>query len=292
MHLIADRKGKIWEEKSGQDRTLEWLYGHMAGRILLKALVAPAVSRFGGILLDSGLSRLAIRPFIRRHDIDMTEYRPKKYRSYNDFFTRRMKPEARRVDMAPEILVSPCDGRLSVYELNEQASFSIKHTLYTAESVLWDRKLAAQYAGGYAWVFRLCVEDYHRYIYVDGGRVAKMVWIPGVLHTVNPVANEHFPIYKENTREYYILDSEHFGEMIQMEVGALLVGKIRNHKRGTNVKRGWEKGKFAFGGSTILLMTKKGAVCPDRDILENSRRGIETRVHLGEGVGKAGAMPQ
>ena len=286
MHLVADRRGRVTEEESLQDRVLEGLYGHAVGRALLRPLVTPLVSHLGGILLDSGLSRIGIRHFIRSHDIDMTEYRPKKYRSYNDFFTRRMKPEARRVEMAPEVLVSPCDGRLSVYEIDEKVSFSIKHTRYTAESILRDRKLAAEYAGGYVWVFRLCVEDYHRYIYADGGKVTKMVWIPGALHTVNPVANDHYPIYKENTREYYVLDSEHFGEMIQMEVGALLVGKIRNHNRGINVKRGWEKGKFAFGGSTVILMTRKGAVSPDRDILENSRRGIETKVRLGEGVGR------
>ncbi|MCI8286330.1 MAG: phosphatidylserine decarboxylase [Lachnospiraceae bacterium] len=286
MGLVADRKGKITQEVSLQDRFLGELYGHAAGRALLKLLVIPAVSRLGGRILDSGLSRVFISGFIRRHGIDMTEYRPKKYCSYNDFFTRRMEPKARRVEMAPDVLVSPCDGRLSVYELNEKASFSIKHTRYTAESLLQDKKLAASYAGGYVWIFRLCVEDYHRYIYADGGSVAKLVWIPGVLHTVNPVANDEYPIYKENTREYCILHSDNFGEMIQMEVGALLVGKIRNHNRGINVKRGWEKGKFAFGGSTIVLITKKGEVCPDRDILENSGRGIETKVRLGEGVGR------
>ena len=286
MGLIADRKGNVTEEVSQQDRFQEELYGHAAGRALLRFLVTPAVSRLGGRFLDSGLSRVFIGRFVRSHGIDMSEYRPKKYRSYNDFFTRRMEPKARRVEMAPEVLVSPCDGRLSVYEINEKASFSIKHTRYTAESLLQNKKLAASYAGGYVWVFRLCVEDYHRYIYADGGTVSKLVWIPGVLHTVNPVANDEFPVYKENTREYCILHSDNFGEMIQVEVGALLVGKIRNHNRGIKVKRGWEKGNFAFGGSTIILMTKKGEACPDGDILENSRRGIETKVRLGEGVGR------
>ena len=152
-------------------------------------------------------------------------------------------------------------------------------------SLLRNRKLAERFKGGYVWIFRLQVADYHRYIYVDGGKVSRNVHIPGVFHTVKPAASDRFPVYKENTREYCLLRSENFGTLLQMEVGAMMVGKIQNHQRGDLVRRGWEKGYFAFGGSTVILITKKGAVSPDADILGNSRRGIETRVRLGERVG-------
>ena len=155
------------------------------------------------------------------------------------------------------------------------------------ERLLRNRKLAELYAGGYLWVFRLSVEDYHRYIYIDRGVESKPVRIPGVYHTVNPVANDEVPVYKENTREYSLLRTENFGTVLQMEVGALLVGKIVNHRRGNVVRRGQEKGMFAFGGSTILLMTQKGKVSPDRDLMEYSRKGIETMVRQGETVGRA-----
>ena len=283
--VVVDRKGTIVEAGSLQDALLEGLYGHVPGRALMKLLVSPAVSRLAGAFLDSGLSRGLIPRFIRSHSIDMADYRKQAYASYNEFFTRRLAPGARRLDPCPEALVSPCDGRLTVYPVDNQCEFTIKHTRYTIYSLLRDYRLAARYAGGYVWVFRLCVEDYHRYIYVDNGRVSEPVRIPGVLHTVNPVANDRFPIYKENTREYCTIRSEHFGEMLQMEVGALLVGEIRNHARGERVRRGWEKGRFAFGGSTVILMTEKGAALPDGDILENSRFGLETRVRLGERVG-------
>lgn len=289
-HLLADREGNITEENTFQDRFLEILYGHWGGRLLLKPLVSPLVSEIGGAFLDSGISGRLIKGFIRNHSIDMGDYREKEYRSYNDFFTRRMKPDARRVDNDPEVLISPCDARLSVYRIGEDSAFCVKHTSYTAESLLRSRKLAEQYAGGTLWMFRLCVEDYHRYIYPDGGRVSSPVRIPGVLHTVNPVANDHFPIYKENTREYVLLRTERLGTLLQMEVGALMVGKIVNHKRGNAVQRGWEKGHFAFGGSTILLMTEKGAVRPDQDILANSAKGAETKVRLGERVGTTPAF--
>ena len=102
---------------------------------------------------------------------------------------------------------------------------------------------------------------------------------------MNPVANDQEPIYKENTREYCLLHTTRFGTVLMMEVGALMVGKIHNYHGAGKVKRGQEKGRFAFGGSTIILMTKKNTVCPDSDILNHSMQGIETRVLLGEQVG-------
>lgn len=285
MHLVADREGVIVEEDSLQDRLLLWLYGRKAGRLILRPLISPVVSKLGGFLLRSGASRFLIAPFVRRHSIDLSQYEKMSYTSYNDFFTRRLLRGARRVEERPEMFVSPCDGRLGVYRINDLRAFSVKHSRYTVFGLVKNRRLAEKYAGGYIWVFRLCVEDYHRYIYVDGGRESKRVRIPGVFHTVNPAAGDRLPVYIENTREYSILKSDNFGEIIQMEVGAMLVGKIENGPVRARAKRGQEKGKFAFGGSTVILMTREGRVQPDEDILENSARGIETRVRLGERIG-------
>lgn len=287
MYRIANRKGNVREQDSAQDRLLEWMYGHMAGRLLLRPLISPAVSKLGGRILSSGASRLLIRPFVRAGGIDMAGYEQGPFRSYNDFFQRKAAPGARPVEMAPECFVSPCDGKVSVSKIDRRSAVQIKHTRYTVERLLRNRKLAELYAGGYLWVFRLSVEDYHRYIYIDRGVESKPVRIPGVYHTVNPVANDEVPVYKENTREYSLLRTENFGMVLQMEVGALLVGKIVNHRRGNVVRRGQEKGMFAFGGSTILLMTQKGKVSPDRDLMEYSRQGIETMVRQGETVGRA-----
>ncbi len=286
MHRIADRGGRVWEENSFQDRLLEWMYSHMVGRLLLRPLVSPAVSKFGGRLLSGEVSKVLIKPFIRSHSIDMSQFEKKRYTSYNDFFTRRLTGGARPVKMEPHVFVSPCDSRLGVYEINRLRTFAVKHTRYTVFSLLKSRRLAEQYAGGYVWIFRLCVDDYHRYIFVDGGTESRRFRIPGVFHTVNPAAGDRFPIYKENTREFSILQSENFGEIIQMEVGAMLVGKIENRPRRPRVERGQEKGNFAFGGSTVILMTRAGEVLPDQDILENSKRGIETKVKLGERIGE------
>lgn len=286
MYYAVDRNGTIIEGNSAQDRLLSCLYGHFWGRLLLRPLITPAFSELGGRLLDSRASRLAIKPFLRSHSIDMHSYVPKRYDSYNDFFKRELRQGLRPVEQSPEVLVSPCDGRLCVYRINRGCAFSIKHARYTVESLLRDASLARAYAGGYVWAFRLQVEDYHHYIYVDDGFVSEGRQLSGIFHTVNPAAGERFPIYQENTREYALLHSRSFGTVIQMEVGALLVGKIENRPGGRKVRRGQEKGNFAFGGSTVILLTEPGKAVPDGDILRNSIRGMETVVKLGEGVGR------
>ena len=285
MIRTADRNGHIVEEDSFQNKLLERIYGSVAGRILIRPLVTPAVSAAVGRLLDSGISAAVVKPFIRLNHLDMSDYENRKYISYNDFFKRKIREGARHIDMEPGHFISPCDCRASVYPVNEKAQLRIKQTAYSVEELLKNPSLGKRYQGGYVWVLRLCVQDYHRYIYPDNAKESRRIRIPGILHTVNPVANDACPIYKENSREYSLLKTENFRTVLMMEVGALLVGKIENRSRRAFVRRGDEKGNFAFGGSTIVLITEKNAVDPDRDILENSRAGIETRVFMGEKIG-------
>lgn len=287
MIRTADRNGHIVEEDSFQNKLLERIYGSVAGRILIRPLVTPAVSAAVGRLLDSGISAAVVKPFIRLNHLDMSDYENRKYISYNDFFKRKIREGARHIDMEPGHFISPCDCRASVYPVNEKAQLRIKQTAYSVEELLKNPSLGKRYQGGYVWVLRLCVQDYHRYIYPDNAKESRRIRIPGILHTVNPVANDACPIYKENSREYSLLKTENFRTVLMMEVGALLVGKIENRSRRAFVRRGDEKGNFAFGGSTIVLITEKNAVDPDRDILENSRAGIETRVFMGEKIGES-----
>ena len=221
----ADRQGHVYKNDSGQDRLLEKMYGCAPGRAVLKPLVNPVLSELGGRILDSRLSALAVPAFIRHAGIDMRDYEKKKFRSYNDFFTRRIREGARPVSMVPEHFVSPCDSRVSVYPIDGNCRVKIKHTPYTVAELLKNPVLAKRYEGGYLWVFRLCVDDYHRYIYIDDGFESRRVHIDGALHTVNPVANDVYPIYKENTREYALLKTVNFGTVLMMEVGALMVGR-------------------------------------------------------------------
>ena len=271
----------------GQDRFLARLYGSAFGRMLLKPLVSPVVSRAAGCFLSTGLSKVFIKGFIKSNHIDMSQFEDVPYRSYNEFFARKIRSAARPVCMDTAALIAPCDSKLTALPISPESVFTIKHTPYTVESLLRSPDLTGKYQGGYALIFRLTVDDYHRYCYIADGSKGDNVRIPGVLHTVNPVANDHFPIYKENAREYSILHTEGFGDVLMMEVGALLVGKIVNHHQAACVQRGQEKGYFQFGGSTVILLLEKNAAVIDPDILENSRSGLETVVRMGEKIGAA-----
>lgn len=279
------RDGRLIEKEDGQERLLGLLYGNCVGRMLLKVLTRPAVSKAAGWFLSSRVSCLLIGPFVQKHGIRMEEFEALQYHSYNEFFSRKIRPELRPIDQNPQHLISPCDSKLTVLPITQKQRFTLKHTGYTVASLLKNKQLAREFEGGYAMIFRLTVDDYHRYCYVADGSKSENIRIQGVLHTVNPIASDYFPIYKENAREYTILKTPVFGTMVQMEVGALLVGKIVNHHGKSTARRGQEKGYFQFGGSTVVLLVKKDTVQVDADILENSRAGIETVVKMGEKIG-------
>lgn len=221
----ASRDGKRWEEQSFQDRFLEKIYGSAVGRMLIKPFVHPIISKAGGWILDSSLSGCLIPGFVKSHHLCPEQWEKQEFSSYNDFFTRKLKEGQRPIDEDEEAFISPCDGKLSVYPITKEGRFVIKHTSYTVPALLKNRKLAKRFQEGYAFVFRLTVDDYHRYCYIDDGVKSSNYRIPGVLHTVNPAANDVEPIYKENTREYCLLHTNHFGTLLVMEVGALMVGK-------------------------------------------------------------------
>ena len=141
------------------------------------------------------------------------------------------------------------------------------------------------YKNGYCLIFRLGVDDYHRYCYVDDGVKEKNVHIPGKFHTVNPIANDYEPIYKTNTREYTKIKSKIYGDVIQMEVGALCVGRIVNYEEKAVVISGTEKGKFEFGGSTVVVFLKKDKIMLRDDLINASEQGIELCVKMGEALG-------
>lgn len=286
----VDRAGRLHKEQGTQDRLLSCIYGSGWGRCLVRLLVRPGISRIAGAFLDTRLSRCLIGPFIRWNRLDMSPYRRKKageFASYNDFFTRELLPGLRPVAEDPRKLPAPCDGRVTVYPIHKDTSFTVKHTRYTVETLLKNKELAGRFAGGYAVILRLCVTDYHRYIYPVTGEKSGNHFIPGILHTVNPAAVETEEVFKENAREYTLIRNREFGTLLQMEVGALLVGRICNDQEAGPVRRGEEKGRFEFGGSTVILLLQKDKVLIRKELLANTARGWETQVMLGEEIGLA-----
>ncbi len=283
--MIKNRKGEIIVTNKKQNKLLKTLYGSVGGRIMLKLLTAPALSRAAGRFMDSRLSKPLIKRFIRSSGIDTSQYVMYNFPSYNAFFTRSVKPEMRPVDMTPQHLISPCDSKLSVYRIDRKSIFRIKGSRYRISDLIDHKFLADRFNGGLCLIFRLEVDDYHRYCYIDSGVKTGNTFIEGVLHTVNPIALERYNIYKRNSREYTLIHTENFGDVIQVEVGAMMVGRICNHDEAGPVKRGQEKGMFEFGGSTIVVLLEKGKASIDKDILKNSSEGYETIVKYGEKIG-------
>ena len=280
------RDGMKIDGTTGQDHLLEVIYGHALTRMLLRPFLSPAVSDICGKFLSTRLSRRIVPSFVKKNHIDLGIYERQEFDSYNAFFTRKIKAEQRPINEQKNILISPSDGKVTAYPITQKGRFWIKHTQYTAAQLLKDERLAERYMGGWIYVIRLTVDDYHRYCYVADGRKSRQRKIRGVLHTVNPVANDYYPIYKMNSREYCLLKTKELGTILLMEVGALMVGKISNHEEDSaQVKRGDEKGMFEFGGSTIVVMTEPGMAEPDKDIIQNTKAQAETLVKMGEPIG-------
>ena len=286
--IWRDRKGRTVPGNPGQDRLLEWMYDTGPGRCLVRVMILPWVSRAAGWLLDRRISALAVKPFIKSNHISMEDFERRRYCSFNDFFTRRVLDGRRPVDQEPRHLIAPCDSKLTVFPIGEDSRFWIKGVAYTLEQLLRDKALAERFLGGTLLLFRLTVGDYHRYSYIDSGFIGEARHIAGFYHTVNPAAASRYPIYRENTREYALLESDHFGTVLQMEVGAAMVGRIVNNPGGRRVQRGQEKGRFEFGGSTVIVLLQKDAAILDEDLLRNTREDAETVVRLGERIGKRG----
>lgn len=267
-----------------EDYSVRFLYGTAAGRALLKLLTRPVVSDIGGKFLDSPPSRLLIPGFIKKNNISLEgiEVPAKGFYSFNEFFKRRKKEV--KFDKNQNHFINPCDGYLSVVELREDSSFKIKNSRYNLVSLLKDNVLAKEFAGGYALIYRLTPKHYHRYIFSDDGVVVRTKRIEGILHCVRPVALSVYPVFSENTREYAVINTDNFGKIIQMEIGALMVGKISNHKLKGRIAKGLEKGCFEFGGSTIVVLVKKDEIEFNPDILNKLKKHAEIPVSLGETV--------
>lgn len=285
---ICDRDGNpVADSCASQGKLLALLYRTAPGRAALKILTDPLISRLAGAALEHPLSTVAIPPFVMKKHIRMEDYAQEKFRSFNEFFTRPVRPAARPIDRDPQALIAPCDAKLTVVPITEQTHFIVKDADYSLASFLGCKKLAKRFTGGQCLIFRLTPDDYHRYCYPDDCRPGRTRTIEGVLHTVNPVSAETVKVYHENTRTLTLLHTAHFGDMLQIEVGAMLVGKIVNHPHGEHVARGIEKGYFEFGGSTVVLVLAPGAAKIDPQIIKNTENGAETLVKYGSRIGKA-----
>ena len=263
---------------------LRFLYNTILGRILLLFITKATFSKIATKFLDSNISRILINPFVKKYKIDTELYIDKKYKSFNDFFKRIKKEEYINIDTNPDSFISPCDCKLSVYKASEN-TFKIKGVSYDLELLLKSKFLAQDYKDGYVVVCRLTPDNYHRYCYIDNGYHDANKKIKGNLNTVRPIATTKKDVFITNARSYTVLDTSNFGQVIQIEVGALMVGKIKNNYTNHSFKKGEEKGFFEYGGSTIILLVKNDKVKIDNYLLNNTKNGYETIVSIGDKIG-------
>lgn len=270
-----------------EDFGIRFLYENPFGRVALQLLSSPVFSKAVGVFMDTGLSTLLIPGFIKNNDIDMNQYISMQYNTFNEFFTRPIKRERRPVDLEKNTMIAPCDAMLTTYKITADKTLLVKGQEYSVAKLLHDRELAAAFADGLALVFRLRTVDYHRYIYFDNCSKTRNNFIPGRLHTVRPGALLRSKVFTENAREYTVMHTQNFGFAVQIEVGAMMVGRIKNHHGAGVYKKGEEKGQFEFGGSTIVVLLQKDRLRLREDILQEVDANKEIYVTQGEKIGES-----
>ena len=267
----------------------------MLGRAISNIVALPPFSRFYGWLQDRPRSRRKVKPFIEKFDINMSDFLAEEgrsdadpYSSFNAFFTRRVTDSARPFAQG-KVFPAPCDARYFAYEsLDDAVSIPVKGSFFKASALLNHPKWNEVFDKGPGFIARLCPVDYHRFHFPDAGRVLDSWRIAGALHSVNPWALAfREDIFMINEREVTILETEQFGKLAYVEVGATCVGKIQQTHHAETFERGDEKGMFLFGGSTVIVLGERGKWAPDERILTHTKEGVEAYLKMGQAVGAA-----
>lgn len=267
-------------------KILKFLYTNFIGRCILKVLTWSFVSKLCGFFLNSRISKFLIKPFVKKNNINLDDYYSDDFKCFNDCFSRKIKEGKRVIDKDDNSLVSPSDGLVSVYKISDDLILNIKNSSYTLSSLVDDDGIVKRYKNGTCVVIRLCVNHYHRYCYPSNGIKEKNKYIKGCLHTVRPIALENTKVFSQNAREYTVLKTDFFGDVVMMEVGALLVGRIKNyHDDNYKFEKGEEKGMFQYGGSTIILILED-KVNVDESFFEATKKGLEVPIKMGEVLGR------
>ncbi|MEJ2155956.1 MAG: archaetidylserine decarboxylase [Desulfobacteraceae bacterium] len=291
IRLYNRRTRAIECEQVPGGRFLTFFYGRPWGRLVARWVWSRVLfSRFYGWIFHRRFSRRQIDRFVTQSRIDMSEVHVPKggFQTFNDFFIRRLKPGARPIASDPTAVISPADSRLKVIQLQNKTLLHVKGVSLTLAQLLCTDNHPDQFADGLCLQFRLAPRDYHRFGYIEDGVQSPVRVVGGRLYSVSPLALRHIPaIWAENHRHWCVIETRSMGPILQIEVGATVVGSIIQHRMdGGYCHRGEEKGYFQMGGSTVLIIIQPGRVKIDDDILNHSNQDIETLVRYGEAVGR------
>ncbi len=297
---VWDRAGsRMFVEKVHGGGGVRLLYNTIPGRWIESALFSRRFfSRFLGAWHGSRYSKGMIPGFIRSQAIRMDDFEAAGYRSFNDFFVRRFRAGARDFPKDRSVLPAFAEARyLAFSQVTPDTRFPVKGTSMAASPILVAPEEAGidpgRFRGGPLLIARLCPADYHRYHYPDSGRTVAAWTVHGRYHSVNPAALAALgDVFVRNERRVTILETDNFGCLAYVEVGALGVGRIvQTHDEAKPFRRGGEKGMFLFGGSTVMLFGEPGAWVPSADLLEKTGERVETLIRLGDPVGFRGQAP-
>ncbi|MET0311021.1 MAG: archaetidylserine decarboxylase [Burkholderiaceae bacterium] len=241
-----------------------------------KALTALA-GRFASARAGA-ITTATIRAFIRKYDVNMAEAvnpDPASYPTFNEFFTRALKPGARPIAAAD--LVCPVDGAISQFgPIDKDRLFQAKgHHFVTTALVGGDESLALQVEHGSFATIYLSPRDYHRIHMPCDGRLKRMIYVPGDLFSVNPVTARGVPgLFARNERVVCVFEGPR-GPFVLILVGATIVGSMatvwhgvvnpprtlevrewRYESQDISIARGEEMGRFLLGSTVIMLFPK------------------------------------
>lgn len=289
------QSGNIETEQVYGEAFLRWAYGSPFGRATLHTLVKrPFFSKFYGWRMDRPASASRIAPFIRDYGMKVEDFAddPESFRSFNEFFYRKLKPEARPIDADPNSVVFPADGRhLGFQKASAIESFFVKGQRFDLAALLGSKDLAAVYADGPLVLSRLCPVDYHRFHFPVAGVPSPTQVLNGPLFSVSPLAlRENLNYLWENKRTITRLETVRFGNVLVLEIGATCVGSIhQTYTPGKLVEKGAEKGYFAFGGSSTITVFEPGRIKLSEDLLDHSSRQCELYSLMGSRMGMISA---
>ena len=295
IQYVDRSTGKLQTEKVYGSRALSLLYGDswvafFFSRFLLPFLARiPLFSQFYGFLQRQPSSRKKIAPFIETYGVDASEFEQNSFNSFNDFFIRKLKKECRPIIQDPKVASMPADGRYLAFEdVGQVGGFFVKGRLFDLSSFLKNDPYARRFSSGSMVIARLCPTDYHRFHFICDGVPTASKMIDGSFYSVNPIAlKKKFSTFWENKRAITEIETDLFGKVLYVEVGATCVGTIhQTYQPEKRVLKGDEKGYFSFGGSCLVILFEKGKILLDADLIENTKKGFETKALFGESLGK------
>ena len=286
-------KGTIETEQVYGERWLRWAYETGLGRAVTHLLVKRAVvSWYYGRRMDHVYSGNKVLPFVVDYDLDTDEFGKQawEYKTFNEFFARRLKPDARPIATGDDVAVLPADGRhLAFPNVDDAAGFYVKGSKFTLAELFADEAAAAPFEGGSMLISRLCPVDYHRFHFPVAGTPDDSELINGSLYSVSPIALRQSVKYLvQNKRMLTLIDSPVFGRVAMFEVGATMVGSIKELfvPDRENVK-GEEKGLFKFGGSCVITVFQRERIRFADDLVEHSGAQREVYAKMGDVLGRA-----